>query len=125
MRSLPFWFIALAVLFAVAGMGHGIYMGITEDHTMAPAHAHNNLIGWVTMALYGFYYKAVPSAAKTRLALVHFWLALAGSATIGVGIALAGQGVQGLVQVASLLVIGAMIVFAYIVWTNRAGLTVD
>lgn len=125
MRTLPFWFIAFAVLFAVVGMGLGILMGITEDHTLAPAHAHNNLIGWVTMALYGFYYKAVPAAAKTRLALVHFWLALIGSLTIGVGIALANQGQPMLVQVSSLVVIAAMGLFAYIVWTNRAGLTVD
>lgn len=125
MRTLPFWFVAFAVLFAVVGMGLGIFMGITEDHTLAPAHAHNNLIGWVTMALYGFYYKAVPAAAKTRLALVHFWLALIGSLTIGVGIALANQGQPTLVQISSLVVIAAMVLFAYIVWTNRAGLTVD
>lgn len=125
MKSLPFWFIGFAVLFAIAGMSVGIYMGIADDHTLAPAHAHNNLIGWVTMALYGFYYKAVPAAAKTRLALIHFWLALAGSLTIGLGIALAAQGQAILVQIASLLVIAAMVLFAYIVWTNRAGLSVD
>jgi cbb3-type cytochrome oxidase subunit 1 len=125
MKALPFWFLALAVLFAIIGMGVGIYMGISEDHTLAPAHAHNNLLGWVTMALYGLYYKAVPAAGRSRLALVHFWLATLGSATIGLGIAFAMQGQQMLVQISSLIVIAAMILFAYIVWTNRAGMTLD
>ena len=125
MRSLPFWFIGCAVLFAIAGMALGIYMGISNDHALAPAHAHNNLIGWVTMALYGFYYRAVPAAATSRLALLHFWVALAGSLTIGLGIALTLQGQLLLVQVSSLVVILGMILFAFIVWTHRAGLTVD
>lgn len=125
MKALPFWFFAVAVLLAIIGMGVGIYMGISEDHTLAPAHAHNNLIGWVTMALYGIYYKLVPAAGRSRLAAVHFWLALVGAVTIGLGIALAAQGQSLLVQVSSLVVIVAMVLFAYIVWTHRAGLSLD
>lgn len=125
MKALPFWFFGVAVLLAIIGMGVGIYMGISEDHTLAPAHAHNNLVGWVTMALYGIYYKLVPAAGRSRLATVHFWLALVGAVTIGLGIALAAQGQTLLVQVSSLVVIVAMVLFAYIVWTHRAGLSLD
>lgn len=124
MKNLPYLFIGLATLFALAGMGFGIYMSAIQDHTLSGAHAHNNLIGWVTMALYGFYYKAVPTAAMTRLAMVHFWVAVVGALTFGPGIAMAilGQG-EVLVQISSILVILAMLIFAYTVWTNRAGLT--
>lgn len=125
MKALPFWFLAVAVILATIGMGVGIYMGISEDHTLAPAHAHNNLVGWVTLAIYGFYYKLVPAAGRSRLALVHFWLAVVGGATIGLGIAMAAQGQSLLVQISSLLVIAAMVLFAYIVWTNRASLALD
>ena len=125
MKALPFWFFGVAVLLAIIGMGVGIYMGVSEDHTLAPAHAHNNLVGWVTMALYGTYYKLVPAAGRSRLAAVHFWLALVGAVTIGAGIALAAQGQTLLVQVSSLVVIVAMVLFAYIVWTHRAGLSLD
>jgi hypothetical protein len=123
MKSLPYWFIGLATLFAIAGMGFGIYMSAIQDHTLSGAHAHNNLIGWVTMALYGLYYKAVP-VALTRLALVHFWVALAGALTFGPGVAMAilGRG-EILVQISSVLVVLAMLIFAYKVWTNRAGLS--
>ena len=125
MKALPFWFFAVAVILAIIGMGVGIYMGISEDHALAPAHAHNNLLGWVTMALYGTYYKLVPAAGRSRLAQVHFWLAFAGAVTIGLGIALAAQGQSLLVQVSSLLVIVAMVLFGYIVWSHRAGLALD
>lgn len=123
MKSLPYWFIGLGTLFALAGMVLGIYMGMSEDHSLIDAHAHNNLIGYVTMIIYGVYYRLVPAAASKRLALVHFWLALAGAATFGIGLALALQGISWLIQVSSLLVILAMLVFSWTVWTNRTGLT--
>jgi len=42
---------------ALTGMGLGMFMGLTHDFTLAPAHAHLNLLGWVTMCLYGLYHR--------------------------------------------------------------------
>ena len=42
----------------------GIYMGMHEDFTLAPVHAHINLLGWVTLALYGLYHRGVERAAQ-------------------------------------------------------------
>ena len=124
MKSLPFWFFFVASLFALGGMAWGIQMSISQDHTLSGGHAHNNLVGFLTMALYGTYYRLVPSAAATRLAVLHFWIALLGSATIGVGIALAVLGTTEIVAIiSSLLVIVAMAMFVWTVWSNRAGLT--
>jgi cbb3-type cytochrome oxidase subunit 1 len=123
MKSLPFWFIMLSALFALAGMGFGIYMSAIQDHTLAPAHAHNNLIGFVTMALYGVYYRLVPAAAITRLATVHFWLSLASALTfpLGIGMAITQQG-EWLVQISAIGVILAMAIFAWTVFANRSAL---
>ena len=124
MKSLPYWFVGLATLFAVFGMAWGVQMSIVQDHTMAPAHAHNNLIGFVTMMVYGFYYRLVPGAADKMLARVHFWVALIGALTFGPGIAMTlVGGSEMLVQISTLFVLGAMLIFAWTVWTNRAGLT--
>ena len=124
MKSLPFWFVALATLFAVVGMAWGIQMSISQDHLLAPAHAHNNLIGFVTMTVYGVYYRLVPAAAGKMLAVVHYWLALIGAVTFGPGIAMAilGKG-EVLDQISTLFVFAAMLIFAWTVWTNKAGLT--
>jgi cbb3-type cytochrome oxidase subunit 1 len=124
MKSLPYWFVALATLFVIVGMIWGVQMSITQDHLLAPAHAHNNLIGFVVMTVYGFYYRLVPAAANTRLAVVHFWLALIGALTFGPGVALAilAKG-EVLIQISTLFVLASMLIFAFTVWTNKAGLT--
>lgn len=124
MKSLPFWFIFVGTLFALIGMAWGIQMAISQDHSLSGGHAHNNLIGYVTMIIYGVYYRLVPAAATTRLAVVHFWLALLGSAMFGVGISLAVMGTTELLAtVSALLTVAGMLIFAWTVWSNRAGLT--
>jgi hypothetical protein len=77
MRLAYFCFIA-AALAALTGMSLGIWMGMNEDFTLAPAHAHINLLGWVTLSLYGLYHRGV-ARASDRLA----W-AQVGSAALGV-----------------------------------------
>jgi hypothetical protein len=58
MRLAYFCFIS-AALSALTGMCLGIWMGMNEDFTLAPVHAHINLLGWVTLALYGLYHRGV------------------------------------------------------------------
>lgn len=124
MKSLPYWFFGLATLFVIIGMLWGVEMSITQDFTLAPAHAHNNLVGFVVMSVYAIYYRLVPAAADSRLAVVQFWLALIGALTFGPGIALTllGQS-ELLVQVSTVFVLLSMLLFSWTVWTHRAGLT--
>ena len=124
MKSLPFYFVAASVIFALAGMGYGMYMAASQDHLLAGAHAHNNLLGWVMMAIFGLYYRAVP-AAVTGLATAHFWVTLLANLIFPFGIALAILGTTPiLAAVGGALEILAMLIFVYIVFRNRAGLTV-
>jgi hypothetical protein len=125
MRSLPFYFIFASVLFALAGMGYGMYMAGSQDHLLSGAHAHNNLLGWVTMAIYGLYYRAVPTAASTGLATAHFWVTLVANLSFPAGIAIAILYANpALAIIGGVLEILAMLIFAYTVLRNRAGLTV-
>jgi len=71
-------FLLCAIGYVVLGMGLGIHMGGVENFTLAPIHAHMNLVGWATMALFAFYYNAVPDAAAGKLAQAHFWIAQLG-----------------------------------------------
>ncbi|AYG93860.1 hypothetical protein D8I30_00685 [Brevundimonas naejangsanensis] len=71
-------FLRLAVAFALIGMVLGYWMGSSRDFTASPVHAHINLLGWVSMALYGLFYRILPQAARGRLPQVHFWTALIG-----------------------------------------------
>ncbi|TLS37004.1 cytochrome-c oxidase [Pseudalkalibacillus caeni] len=52
----------------------GITMEILQDHRLAGAHAHINLVGWASMALFGVMYVLFPKAGESILAKLHFWL---------------------------------------------------
>ena len=71
-------FFAAASVCLLLGMSWGIQMGATENFTMMPAHAHLNLLGWVTMALYGTFYALTPNTLSPRLAWINFTLSLLG-----------------------------------------------
>ena len=70
-----FLFGALCVLI---GMFWGMHMGESNDFAMAPAHAHLNLLGWVTMSLYGTFYALTAQTMSPRLAWTNFVLSAAG-----------------------------------------------
>ncbi len=52
----------------------GLTMGIIHNFAFTSVHAHLNLLGWVSMALFGIIYSIYPQAGKTTLAKTHFWL---------------------------------------------------
>jgi hypothetical protein len=113
-------FFASALIYAVLGMMLGLFMGMTQDHSQMPTHAHFVLIGWVTFALYGFFYHAFPSAAVNRLANAHFWMAeislvvlLAGLFAIFGGKPDLGEPFAAIGSIGILL---SMILFAFIAW---------
>ena len=54
--NLSNWFLRIAVVYLLAGVSLGIFMGASGDHSMFPLHAHINLLGWVSMSLFGFFY---------------------------------------------------------------------
>src|SRR3977135_3428522 len=70
----------------LVGMGLGIVMGIRQDFMLAPAHAHLNLLGFVTMFLSALYYRVVPEAAESRLARYQAIVSVAGAFVFPVGI---------------------------------------
>ena len=67
-------FIKIAgVYFAIACI-LGLVMGIIHNFAFTSVHAHLNLLGWVSMAIFGLIYSFYPHAGKTKLANTHFWL---------------------------------------------------
>lgn len=64
----------MAALYFMAGSGLGLWMGITQHFEFAPAHAHINLLGWVSMAVIGALFRLFPAAESSRLAPIQFWV---------------------------------------------------
>ncbi|CAN1564533.1 hypothetical protein MCEMIH16_02833 [Caulobacteraceae bacterium] len=76
-------FFTIATLCGLAGMIWGSQMGTSGDHSMMPAHAHLNLLGWVTLAIMGGYY-ALPGAKPAVLAWVNLVLSSLGAILMAV-----------------------------------------
>jgi hypothetical protein len=100
----------------------GIQMSATHNHLLSPAHGHLNLIGFVTMSIFGTYYALTPKAAEGRLALLHFGLTTGTVLILTPGIALAiiGQS-EFLAQIGSVLAVLSMALFVFVVMRNGVG----
>ena len=121
MANIDRWFLRIAVIYGLVAMVLGIVMGISENHTQMPTHAHLNLVGWVSMALYALVYRQYPAAAQSRLATPHFWVANVGAVLLTVGVYTQMAGMPSLVFIVisgSLITILGMLIFAGIVYTK-------
>ena len=112
------------VIFLLLGMIWGIEMGIRQEFSLAPAHAHFNLVGGVLLFMFGLYYRMVPLARDSALAKWQSGLHIAGAILFPVGVAVVikkGESFIVLPIVGSLIVVVAVALFALIVFrTSRA-----
>jgi peptidoglycan/LPS O-acetylase OafA/YrhL len=109
----------LAVLCVIAGMAMGIGMAMSQDHSIMPAHAHLNLLGWVSLFLFGIYYERRPSLDASRIARVQVGLWVIGTVLLVIAVAAIHLGytaAEPLAGVASLMVLGAILLFAYFIF---------
>lgn len=121
MKGLAAWFMTCGVLAVLIGMAWGIQMAIGRDHMMAPAHAHLNLLGFVSFSIFAFYYHLVPEAASAGLARLHFALSAGGLVTVVPGIVLDKlQVTEALAAIGSILTALGMVCFLLVVLRSRA-----
>jgi uncharacterized protein involved in response to NO len=74
MTAVARMFFTLSVFYALVGMALGLHMAISEDHGQMVTHAHIMLAGFVSSAIFGFFYHLVPQLNFTVIAKAHFWL---------------------------------------------------
>jgi hypothetical protein len=100
--------------YLLVGMVFGVWMAASQDHSLAPAHAHLNLIGGVLMAIFGGFYTLFPAAAQSAVAKVQIALTHLAIWFMFPGIILALQGkTEALAITGSLLGIVAVALFLY------------
>lgn len=78
-------YVAIALLWAIAGMLLGLYMGLAEDLKLLTVHVAMMLSGFVTLALYGALYRLWPAMKKSPLAIAQFWISAVGVAVLIIG----------------------------------------
>jgi hypothetical protein len=123
MPQISNWFFRLAVLYLVAGIALGLFMAASHDHSMFPAHAHLNLLGWVTMSIFAVFYRLWPAAAASKLAKVHFWIYVPAHFVQMVTLFMLMRGneaIEPAVAGSSIVVGIAILVFAVNLWKHTA-----
>jgi len=113
-------FFKTAIVFLILGIAAGLQMAISGDHGAFPAHAHINLLGWVTSAIFGGYYALNPAKAERRLAMIHYGLYTLGIVVMLPALYLMLHGnpaLEPIVAGGSLVVAAAVLIFAVVVFS--------
>jgi peptidoglycan/LPS O-acetylase OafA/YrhL len=121
MPRLSNYFFKTATILLIVGTAMGLHMGISEDHSAMPAHAHVMLLGWVTSALFGGYYALLPAKAERRVAFVHFGVFVLGMLIMLPALYLKYTGYQGfepLLGGGSMIVFLGVLIFAYVLFSS-------
>lgn len=106
------YFLGSAIVCALIAMAGGLTMGIREDFTFVSAHAHLNLVGWVSLTLFAFAYRN-NIVVRDHWAVVHYFVATAGAILLPIGIAVVMLYQQPIVAIlGSFLTIASMLIFA-------------
>jgi cbb3-type cytochrome oxidase subunit 1 len=112
MKRVDVYFLLLATILLICGAVLGIVMGAREDFSLAPVHAHLNLAGWASLALFGLCYRVYPDLASRKLARYHFLVSATASILLPIGIGLAVlRASPGLAIFASILWLSGVLLF--------------
>jgi hypothetical protein len=107
-----------AVAVVLVGMAWGLYMAISQDHSTLAAHAHLNLLGWVSLFLFGVFYRLHPALDASRIARLQVLIWLAGTVILTMGVAMIHSGRpsgEPFAGVGSIIVIADMLLFGWLV----------
>lgn len=127
MPRISFFFFATGALFVMAGVSLGIWMGVNENFTLAPVHAHINLIGWASMGLMGAFFAVAGEAAPRKLGWVSYVLVTLGLLVMVPSLALLLLGNKAVVPVlgvSEIMVALALLTFfvtVLVTWSRSRG----
>ncbi|TIS54196.1 hypothetical protein [Mesorhizobium sp.] len=113
-------FFKTATVFLMLGIAAGLQMAISGDHGAFPAHAHINLVGWVTSAIFGGYYALNPEKAGRRIAMIHYGVYTLGLVVMSPALYLMLHGnpaLEPIVAFGSLIVAAGVLIFAFVVFS--------
>lgn len=121
-------FFKTAIVFLILGIAAGLQMAISGNHGAYPAHAHINLLGWVTSAIFGGYYALNPAKAARSIAMVHYGVYNLGLVVMLPALYLMLHGnpaLEPIVATGSMIVAGSVLIFAFVVFSAETARSVS
>jgi hypothetical protein len=118
MRGVSAWFFGSALIYGVVGLVFGLIINPIGAHNQIPAHAHLLDIGWLSFAVFGFFYHLFAERAASALASLHFWVAQVSLIALVIGFYLLSAGFipvgEPIVIVASIGYLVSMLIFVLV-----------
>lgn len=110
-------FLVMGAIYLLVGISFGMYLGASEDRSLAPLHAHINLLGFTLMTIFGLAYRIMPQMADGPLAKAQFWLHQAGALILLIGLfmLLTGRTMPGL-PLPIMPVAEGMVLLSVVIW---------
>jgi peptidoglycan/LPS O-acetylase OafA/YrhL len=94
MQDISRAYIMVGLVWLIAGMVFGAWLGASGNLNYGNSHAHANLLGFVTSVLFGMLYWAWPQLARSKLAFAQFIIYELGALTLVIGKVLVDQGIE-------------------------------
>lgn len=91
MSKITVWFIKCALVYFLLAIVLGLHMAVSgTTYPYMPIHAHFNLLGWISMMIYGVGYHILPRFSgkplySEKIAEWQFWLANVGLIGMAIG----------------------------------------
>lgn len=117
MSKITVWFIRLAIIYFMLAILLGLHMSVTGPvYPWMPIHVHFNLLGWMSMMIYGVGYHILPRFSgvplwSDKLSYWQIWLANIGLVGMAAGWVVRSSSGNPMVLLAFSLVEGLSIVF--------------
>lgn len=112
MSRWPNAFFFAASLCILVGANWGLYMSTTHDFSTAPAHAHLNLLGWVSLSIMGAFYALLGKDTPLWLVRTNFFLSCTGVVCMITGLGLLFTNTATIKQLLPLIAVGELSVIA-------------
>ena len=121
MAQIDRWYVGIGLLWLIAGLFLGFYMGAANDARWLDTHVAMVLTGFATLTIYGAVFRLWPAMSKPGLARIQFWSSVVGALGIisgatemalGGGVTLAAAG-------GALFILGALLM-GWLFWSESA-----
>lgn len=106
MSRWPNAFFMMAAFYILIGTSWGLYMSLTHDFSTAPAHAHLNLLGFVSLSIMGAFYALLGRDTPGWLVKANFALSNLGVICMIVALTLMFTGKATVEQIKPLYIFG-------------------
>lgn len=116
-------FFKSAVIWLLIGIAAGLQMAMSGNHSVIAAHAHINLLGWVTTAIFGGYYALNPAKASKRIAMVHYAVYMLGLVVMLPTLYLMERGnpqLEPIVGIGSIITLVGVLIFAVVLFSRES-----